>query len=90
MARTAPASENVEAVSTPEPMVAAEKAHMSLIDSMREHFSTEPREEVRILGDSKDGDVFVQVNGYTFLIKRNAKVKVPRSIKTLLEEGGYI
>lgn len=94
MARTEPttatAVDTGEVVPTSDPMLSAEKAHMSLIDSMRAYFKTEPREEIRILGDPKDGDVFVQVNGYTFLIQRNVKVGVPKSVKTLLEEGGYI
>lgn len=93
MARTAPSpqtSETPEAVPQSAPLLASEEAHASLIDTMKEYFKTEARDEVRILGDAKDGDVFVQINGYSFLIQRGVKVRVPRSVRTLLEDGGYI
>lgn len=90
MARSAPAPEVPEVVPTPDPMLAGEKAHASLIDRMKEHFASEERVEVKVLGDKKDGDVFVQINGYSFLIQRNTRVRVPKSVAELLEQGSYI
>jgi hypothetical protein len=54
---------------------------------MAEKFAKEPRREVKL---RHDGDVFVSINGYSFLIKPNVKVKVPESIIPLLEDGGYL
>ena len=90
MARSAPAPEVPEVVPTADPLMAGEKAHQSLIDRMKQHFAAEERVEVKILGDKKDGDVFVQINGYSFLIQRGSRVRVPASVAVLLEQGEYI
>lgn len=38
----------------------------------------------------KDLEVVVQINGYTYQIKRGVEVEVPEPIKKLLERGKYI
>jgi hypothetical protein len=75
-----------EAAATAPPPGAA-SAHASLIDLMKAHFAKEERVEVKV---RNDGDVFVQINGYSWLIQPNVKVKVPKSVALLLEQGDYI
>lgn len=69
------------------PDTAAEARHASLIDMMKAHFEKEEKVEVKVRNDS---DVFVQINGYSFLIQPNVKVRVPKSVALLLEQGDYI
>lgn len=38
----------------------------------------------------KDLEVVVQINGYTYQIKRGVEVEVPEPIKKLLERGKYL
>jgi len=38
----------------------------------------------------KDKDQWVQINGYTFYIKKNEWVMVPEAVATLLEDAGHI
>lgn len=82
-----PVVETVVETAVPEPQIAAEAARQSMIDFMAKKFAAEPRVEVRC---RNDGDIFLSVNGYSFLIKPNVKVKVPESIVPLLEEAGYL
>lgn len=86
-APTADAPEAPEVVSVLDPMTAAEQSHRSLIDRMKVHFADQERVEVKVRHDS---DVFVQINGYSFLIQPNVKVRVPAQVAELLEQGGYI
>jgi hypothetical protein len=79
--------EVVAPIKTGDPKTDALMAHDSLLDKMKKHFATAKRQTVKI---RNDGDVFVQVNGYSFLIKPNVKVEVPTEIATLLDEAGYI
>lgn len=65
----------------------AETAQRSMLNVMGDIYKAEKRVPVKV---RSDGDVFVQVNGYSFLIKPNVKVEVPESLVTILEEGGYI
>lgn len=74
-------------VATPEVVSASEEAQRSLLNVMRDKFAAEKRVPVKI---RNDGDVFVQVQGYSFLIKPNVKVEVPESLVPILEEAGYI
>lgn len=85
--KAAPVVETVVETSAPEPTLAAEAARQSMIDYMAEKYAKEERVEVKV---RNDGDVFLSVNGYSFLIQPNKKVKVPKSILPLLEEAGYI
>jgi hypothetical protein len=68
-----------------------EFARMSRIDEMRAHFKKqkEKGDYVRVKVRS-DSDVPVQINGYTFIIQANVPVDVPREVRDLLEEAGYI
>lgn len=89
---TAPtgSSDKPETPAAPEPTVNKVEAlarHDSLLDIMKKKFATEERVEVKVRAES---DVFVQVNGYSFIIKPNEKVRVPKSIQVLLEQGDYI
>lgn len=69
------------------PDTAAAARHASLIDVMKAHFAKEEKVEVKV---RSDGDVFVQINGYSFLIQPDVKVRVPKSVALLLEQGNYI
>jgi deoxycytidine triphosphate deaminase len=52
---------------------------------MKAHFDAQPKRRIRCKNDE-----FVQVNGYTFLIKANEWVMVPEDIAALLEDAGLI
>lgn len=61
--------------------------------AMKEAFAKEKRVRVKVPVDAlnpKDLNVTVQVNGYTFLIKRGETVDVPESIANILSEAKYI
>lgn len=64
-----------------------EMARVSLIDQMREYFKGQKRVRVRV---RNDGDVPVQVNGYTFIVAANVPVDVPEDVAWHLENAGYI
>lgn len=83
----APAEEVVDPGPAPAEAVPGEKQRESMITFMRKKFAAEKRVTVKL---RHDGDVFVQVNGYSFLIKPNVKVEVPESLIPLLEDAGYI
>lgn len=65
----------------------SEEAQRSMLNIMADKFASEKRVSVKV---RNDGDVFLQVNGYSFLIKPNVKVEVPESIVPLLEDAGYL
>lgn len=52
---------------------------------MKAHFDAQPKRRIRTKNDE-----FVQVNGYTFLIKANEWVMVPEDIATILEDAGLV
>jgi predicted transcriptional regulator len=86
---TAP-EEQVEVIAAvPEKVVGtqAEQAQRSLIDKMRDYLSKQEKVEVRV---HNDADVFVQIQGYSYLIQPGVKVKVPRPVAELLDEAGYL
>ena len=83
----APAVEVVAPAPAPSDALPGEKDRESMLAIMRKKFAAEKRVTVRL---RNDGDVFVQVNGYSFLIKPNVKVDVPESLIPLLEEAGYL
>lgn len=62
-------------------------ARLSMIDNMRDHFKDMPRVRVKV---RNDGDVPVQVNGYTFIIQCNVDVDVPVQVADILREADYI
>lgn len=52
---------------------------------MRDHYAKQPKVQVKCREDQ-----WVQVNGYTFIIKGGEKVMVPKDIAELLEASGRI
>ena len=64
-----------------------EVARQNMLGIMREKFANEARVPVKL---RNDGDVFVSINGYSFLIKPNVKVMVPESLVQHLEDAGYL
>lgn len=71
----------------PVPQTNPEIARMSTLDKMRDYFKASKRVRVKI---KNEGDVPVQINGYTFVVQSNVAVDVPEDVATLLEEAGYI
>jgi hypothetical protein len=65
----------------------AEAKRVSLIDYMRDWLAAQPKRRVRA---RNDGDIFVQINGYSLLIQPNVYVDVPEPVVMLLEEAGYL
>lgn len=66
---------------------AAIESQQSMLNIMRDKFAVEKRVPVKV---HNDGPVFVQVNGYSFLIRENERVEVPESVAAILDEAGYI
>lgn len=87
MAGSSQSPEVVAGTPAIDPLVAAERGRVSLLDRMRDELAKEPKREVKV---RSDGDVFVQINGYTFIIQPGLKVKVPESVAVLLENADYI
>lgn len=88
MARTAQASPEVPPViEKPEGLTDDRAAHESMLNTMKRIFAEMPRVKVRVHNDS---DVFVQINGYSFLIKPGKTVEVPEQVAEVLEDAGYI
>lgn len=54
-------------------------------DRMRDYFASRPKVAVKTREDE-----WVQVNGYTFIIKGGVRVEVPDDIANILEESGRI
>ena len=52
---------------------------------MRDYYSKQEKVSIKCSEDQ-----WVQVNGYTFLIKKDMRVSVPKEIADLLEEAGRI
>lgn len=81
----------------PEPVVAKAKSELpaptsdedrqaaAQFDRMKAHFASRPKVSIRTRNDE-----WVQVNGYTLIIKAGERVEVPDEIATLLEESGRI
>lgn len=82
-----PAPETPAEVSAPQGFTDEREAHESMLNVMKRIFATQPRVKVKVHNDS---DVFVQINGYSFLIKPGKTVEVPEQVAEVLEEGGYI
>jgi hypothetical protein len=54
---------------------------------MRDYLAAQPKRRVKL---RNDGDVFVQINGYSLLIQPNVPVDVPEPVAVLLEQADYI
>jgi hypothetical protein len=52
---------------------------------MRDYFASQPKTSIKTRDDE-----WVQVNGYTFIIKKGERVDVPQDIANILEESGRI
>jgi hypothetical protein len=72
---------------SPKVQQVAMESQQSMLNIMRDKYATEKRVPVKV---HNDGPVFVQVNGYSFLIRENERVEVPESIAQILDEAGYI
>jgi hypothetical protein len=73
--------------------VADEKGANTLVGGMKAKLDKLPKVKIKIPIDKqnpKDLSVTVQINGYTYLIKRGEEVSVPNVVKTILERGKYI
>lgn len=79
--------ENLVAPAAVVPPTSPEIARISRLDEMKKYFKTQPRVRVKV---RNDGDVPVQINGYTFLVQSNVSVEVPQDVADLLEAAGYI
>lgn len=65
----------------------AEAKRTSLIDYMKSWLSAQPKRRVKV---HHDGDVFVQINGYSLLIQSGVPVDVPEPVAVLLDQADYI
>lgn len=65
----------------------ARAKRVSLIDYMKQYLSEQPKRRVKV---RNDGDVFVQINGYSILIQAGVPVDVPEPVAHLLEQADYI
>lgn len=61
--------------------------HMNHKAAMKAHLDAQPKVPVKI---HADGDVFVQANGYGYIIKPKVTVHVPQQIAEMLEAADYI
>lgn len=64
-----------------------EVARVSRLDTMKAYFKEQPRTRVKV---RNDGDVSVQINGYTFVVQANVFVDVPIDVAAALEAADYI
>jgi hypothetical protein len=62
-----------------------EKAQTATFDYMKAYFAAQPKVSVKCQEDQ-----WVQVNGYTFIIKGGERVQVPQGVADILEESGRI
>jgi len=61
------------------------KVQAATYDYMKAYYAAQPRVSIKCQEDQ-----WVQVNGYTFIIKGGERVMVPKDIADLLEEAGRI
>ena len=71
-----------------DPLGAERTAQLSRIDQMRDYFSKQPKETIRV--PKEKGEQYVQVNGYTFVIAPGIPVKVPEQIADMLRTAEII
>lgn len=67
------------------PTSAEERADAFTEATMRDYYATQKRVSIKCANDE-----WVQVNGYTFIIKKGERVEVPSDIANILEESGRI
>ena len=71
---------------SPSPIVNVNQGKDSEVKRMEAHFKAQKKVKVRIRPE--DGEQWVQVNGYTFLIQPGEWVRVPEQIYDMLVEKG--
>lgn len=71
----------------PTPAVTSEDAVADKMteDYMRDYYAKQEKVTIRTQEDE-----WVQVNGYTFIIKKGERVSVPKDIAQILEDAGRI
>jgi hypothetical protein len=74
-----------KAASADKPTSAEDRADKFTENTMRDYFAAQPKVSIRTREDE-----WVQVNGYTFIIKKGERVEVPKDIADILEESGRI
>jgi hypothetical protein len=62
-----------------------EKAMKMTEDYMRRWFASRPKVTIKV-----PDDTWVQLNGYTFIVKGGERVAVPDEVANILEEAGRI
>ena len=58
------------------------------MEHMKQYFAKQPKETIRIRKD--EGEQFVQINGYTFIIQAGVTVSVPRPVAEALRNAEII
>lgn len=61
------------------------KAALEAQNKMKNYFASRPKVSIKTQNDE-----WVQINGYTFIIKGGVRVEVPVDVADLLEESGRI
>lgn len=82
---TASSPEVITAEPSTKPTSKEEREDKHTADNMRAYFASRPKVSIK----TKD-DEWVQVNGYTFIIKKGERVEVPQDIADILEASGRI
>lgn len=78
-------AEVVSAAPQPKKVSAEDKEAAHTAENMRAYFASRPKVSVKTKEDE-----WVQVNAYTFIIKKGERVEVPDDIARILEESGRI
>jgi|ABSQ01.1.fsa_nt_gi deoxycytidine triphosphate deaminase len=82
---TASAPVIAKGISADKPSSAEERADQVTEHTMRDYYAAQPKVSIKTREDE-----WVQVNGYTFIIKAGERVEVPKDIAAILEESGRI
>lgn len=73
------------APSTAKPTTAEQREDKFTENTMRDYYAAQPKVSIKTREDE-----WVQVNGYTFIIKKGERVDVPKDIADILEDAGRI
>jgi hypothetical protein len=82
-------------VKEPEHMQMSSLSHLTPeLLAVKALLDAQPKVRIRLTpdrpGEPKQGDKTVQINGYTYLIKRGEWAEVPESVAEILSQGGHI
>ena len=75
----------VQAPSADKPTSAEDRQDKFTETTMRDYFAAQKKVSIKTREDE-----WVQVNGYTFIIKKGERVDVPEDIARMLDEAGRI